>query len=111
MSKIAPRLKLEVVEQQATTKENVNKLIEFRQAVENGTLTCRDALFNLLDVLVCEGSATSFARLSQLDRSQRKWSSVYTAAEDGDIDSEWLRTYLAEQVPPTGICVYLTEWF
>ena len=92
---------------QETTKENVNKLIEFRQAVyENGMLTRRDALFDVLDALICEGSVSSFARLSQSDRFQRKWPSLYAAVEDGEIDSQWLRTYLAGQVPQRGMCVF-----
>ena len=42
------------MEQQATTKQDINKLIEFRQVIydsiyENGLLSRRDALFNLLD--------------------------------------------------------------
>jgi hypothetical protein len=71
------------VTQQATTKENLNKLIEFRQAVYDHGITCRrDAVFNLIDALLAKGSVTSFAMLSQADPFQRKWSSVYTAVED-----------------------------
>jgi hypothetical protein len=95
------------VEPQATTKENVNKLIEFRQAVyENGMRKRRDAMFDLLDALISEGAVASFARLSQSERFVRKWPSLYVAVEDGEIDSEWMRTYLAGQVPQTGICVF-----
>jgi hypothetical protein len=95
------------VEQQETTKENVNKLIEFRQAVyEHGMVARRDALFDLADALMCEGAVSSFVRLSQSERFMRKWSSLYAAVEDGEIDSHWLRTYLAGQVPQTGICVF-----
>jgi hypothetical protein len=95
------------VEQQATTKENVNKLIEFRQAVyENGMLKRRDALFDLLDALLCEGAVASFARLSQSERFVRKWPSLYAAVEDGELDCQWLRTYLAGQVAQTGLCVF-----
>jgi hypothetical protein len=95
------------VTQQATTKENGNKLIEFRQAVyENGILKRRDALFDLLDALICERSVASFARLSQSERFMRKWPSLYAAVEDGKLDSRWLRTYLAGQVPHTEINVF-----
>jgi len=39
------------VTQQATTQENINKLIEFRQSIyENGILTRKDALFDLWEV-------------------------------------------------------------
>jgi hypothetical protein len=78
---------------QETTKEYINKLIEFRQAVyEHGMVARRDALFNLLDALICEGSVSSFAMLSQSSQFQRKWPSLYAAVEDGEIDSQWLHT-------------------
>jgi hypothetical protein len=96
--------------QQASTKENINKLIEFRQAVyEHGMLARRDALFDLLDALVCEGPVSSFAMLSQSNQFQRKWPSLYAAVEDGGLDSAWLRTYLARQVPQQGICVFALD--
>lgn len=66
----------------------------------------RDALFNLLDALICEGPVSSFAMLSQSSQFQRKWPSLYAAVEDGEIDRQWLRTYLARQVPQRGSCVF-----
>ena len=93
--------------QQATTKANINKLIEFRQAVyENGFLARRDALFDLLDALIGKETIASFAMLSQSSQFRRKWPSLYAAIEDGAIDSAWLRTYLAGCVPQTGICIF-----
>jgi hypothetical protein len=95
------------VTQQETTKANINKLIEFRQAVyANGFSARRDALFDLLDALIAEGQVSSFAMLSQSSQFQRKWPSLYGAVEDGEIDSQWLRTYLARQVPQQGVCVF-----
>jgi hypothetical protein len=95
------------VTNQKSTKEEINKLIEFRQAIcENAFLARRDALFDLLDALICEGTVSSFARLSQSSRFQRKWPSLYAAFEDGEIDGSWLHTYLAQQVPQQGICVF-----
>jgi hypothetical protein len=79
------------VNNQTSTKENVNKLIEFRQAVyEHGMSARRDALFNLLDALICEGWVSSFAMLSQSEQFPRKWPSLYAAVEDGEIDSQHL---------------------
>jgi hypothetical protein len=66
----------------------------------------RDALFDLLDALLCEGAVVSFARLSQSERFMRKWPSLYAAVEDGELDCGWLQTYLAGQVPQTGLCVF-----
>jgi hypothetical protein len=95
------------VNNQRTTKANINKLIEFRQAIyEHGMTARRDALFNVLDALLCEGSVSSFAMLSQSEQFQRKWPSLYAALTDGRMDSEWLRRYLAEQVPSQGVCVF-----
>lgn len=90
-----------------STKENINKLIEFRQAVyEHGILARRDAMFNVLDTLLAEGPVSSFAMLSQSSQFERKWPSLYAAIEDGAIDSAWLRTFLARQVPQSGVCVF-----
>jgi hypothetical protein len=95
------------VTKQETTKKDISKLIEFRQAVyENGMQTRRDAMFDLLDALISEGAVSSFAMLSQSSQFQRKWPSLYAAVEDGELDSKWLRSYLAGQVPQQGICVF-----
>lgn len=95
---------------QETTKENINKLIEFRQAVyTHGMLKRRDALFELLDALVTTGQVSSFAMLSQSDRFRRKWPSIYAAIEDGRLDSEWLRKDLAQRAPKTGTCVFALD--
>ena len=86
-----------------STKENINKLIEFRQAVyQHGITVRRDAVFDLLDALIWQGPVSSFAMLSQAEQFQRKWPSLYAAVEDGQLDEVWLRTYLAQQVPQTG---------
>ena len=67
-------------------------------------------MFDLLDALISEGSvssfASSFAMLSQFSRFQRKWLSLYAANEDGELDSEWLRNNLVQQVPQRGICIF-----
>jgi len=95
------------VTQQATTQEDINKLIEFRQAIyENGLLARKDALFDVLDALLATGSVSSFAMLSQSERFQRKWPSLYASIEDGKFDSGWLRDFLGRQVPSKGICIF-----
>jgi hypothetical protein len=95
------------VKTQETTKEKVNKLIGFRQAVyENGMLARRDAMFDLLDALISVDPVFSFAMLSQSDRFQRKWPSLYAAIEDGELDSQWLRNHMVQQVPQKGMCVF-----
>jgi DDE superfamily endonuclease len=92
---------------QESTKQDINKLIEFRQAIyDHAFLARRDALFDLLDALISEGSVSSFAMLSLSSRFQRKWPSLYGAVEDGELDRQWLRTYLARQIPSQGIQVF-----
>lgn len=102
------------MEQKPSTKENINSLIEFRQAIyEHGFLARKDALFDLLDALVIEGKVNSFAYLSQSEQFRRKWPSLYAAVEDGRLDSAWLRQYLGRQVPAQGIQVFAldgTSW-
>ena len=98
------------MEQKASTKENINSLIEFRQAIyERGMLARRDALFELLDALIVEGRVSSFAMLSQSEYFRREWSSLYSAVEDGRLNSDWLRRFLAQQVPGQGINIYALD--
>jgi len=93
-----------------TTKENINKIIEFRQAIyEAGFIKRRDALFDLLDAIVVEGPVASFPMLSLSNVFKRKWPSAYDAVEEGQINQKWLANYLAQQVPQTGIQTYALD--
>jgi hypothetical protein len=95
------------VNNQATTTENINRIIEFRQALyDQGLLARKDALFDLLDALVMERPVASFPHLSLSSRFQRKWSSLYAAIEDGRLDNDWIHAFLARQVPADGIQVF-----
>jgi hypothetical protein len=90
-----------------STKENINILVEFRQAVYAHVFRKRrDALFDTLDALLSGGTFASFAYLSQSERFQRKWPSLYAAVEDGQIDSEAMHQLLISQLPQKGICVF-----
>lgn len=52
---------------QESTKQDINKLIEFGEAIyENGMLLRKDALFDVLDALLSAGSVSSFAKLSHI---------------------------------------------
>lgn len=89
-----------------STKENINRLTEFRQALyQHGFLRRQDALCELLDALLVQGPVPSFPWLSCSDEFQRKWHSLYAALQDGRLDEAWLRQYLAQQMPPDGIVV------
>jgi hypothetical protein len=59
--------------------------------------------------LLSSGTFASFAYLSQSERFQRKWPSLYAAVEDGQIDSEAMHQLLISQLPQKGICVFLLD--
>lgn len=91
--------------QQETTQENLNKIIEFRQAIyQNGMGKRCDSLFEAWDALMLQGMKTSFPWLSLSGVFRRKWHSLYKALEQGEIDVNWLTSYLGQQVPQVGIC-------
>jgi len=66
----------------------------------------RDALFDTLDAWLSGGTFASFAYLSQNERFQRKWPSLYAAVEDGQVDTQALRQLLVNHLPREGICVF-----
>lgn len=91
-----------------STRENINKLIEFRQEVYAARvfLARRDALFDTLDALLSGGTVASFAWLSQNEHFQRKWPSLYAAVEDGRVDTQALRALATRQLPREGTCIF-----
>ena len=90
-----------------TTQENLNKIIEFRQAInDNGFGKQRDALSEVLDAICMAGTITSFPMLSLSKVFKRQWHSLYKAVERGTVMEEWLCHYLAQQVPHEGIQYY-----
>ncbi len=92
---------------QMTTREHITQLIEFRQALySQGFQARRDALFEVLDAVLASPHPASFAHLSQSEWMQRQWGSLYAAVEDGQLDCPWLRTFLLQQVPREGVCVF-----
>lgn len=89
---------------QASTQEQFNKLIEFRQAIYDRFLTARrDAQFELLDALLSKGKVPSFPWLALAGCFQRQWSSLYDAVEQGVQDVTGLSQFLMGQVPTTGV--------
>lgn len=89
-----------------STNEQLNKLIEFRQAIyEQGLTERRDAQFELLDALMLAGPISSYAELSQRPVFRRSWSSLYAAVEDGGQDPAWIEEYLTSQLPRSGTLV------
>ena len=93
-----------------STREHISRLIEFRQAVYGRVFgKRRDALFDTLDALLSSGTFASFASLSQSERFQRKWPSLYAAVEDGQIDTAAVRPLLINQLPQKGICFFALD--
>jgi hypothetical protein len=97
-----------------STEKQLNRLSEFRQAVYQHSFGARrDALLELLDVLLLKAPVASFPMLSLSGWCRRKWPSLYAAVEDGHIDRTWLWPFLARQVPATGLQVFAldgTSW-
>ncbi len=107
LSKTALGENLGVMMTPTSTQEHINRLIEFRQAVSHhGFEQRRDALFDTVDALLAGGTFASFAYLSQNERFQRKWPSLYAAVEDGQVNVQALRDLLVRQLPQKGICVF-----
>ncbi len=92
------------MEEKSDTEKQISKLTEFRQAIyEHGFSRRRDAQFELLDALLVKDQIASFPMLSCSTAFTRRWHSAYAALGKGGQDTTWLRSYLAKQVPETGI--------
>jgi hypothetical protein len=98
------------VKNKETTQENLNKIIEFRQAVYEEIFgKRRDALFEAWDALLLNGALNSFPMLSQHMIFQRKWHSLYKALEKGEIDRDALESHLSKMVPQEGVRYYALD--
>jgi hypothetical protein len=89
------------MEKQNTTTQQLNKLIEFRQAVYNQVLLkAQDTQQELIDALLEGERIRSFPELSLSTRFQRKWHSSYTAIDRGEQAPEKLTALVKEQLAP-----------
>ncbi len=90
-----------------TTIQQINNLIEFRQAVhQTGLGKNRDALFELVDALIERPHASCAAEVSLSPLFRRSWSSLYKAVEKGKVNEASLAALFVRQVPTTGVQVY-----
>ena len=90
-----------------STIQQINNLIEFRQAVyQTGLGKSQDALFELLDALIERPHADCAAEISLSPFFRRKWSSLYKAVEKGEVNEAALSSLFMGQVPKTGVQVY-----
>lgn len=78
---------------------NLNTLQTFRQGIYTSFTRAADALFKVVDALVTETTAQSFAELALSPYFERRWSSLYEAFEDGRIDRKQLQQVLVEHLP------------
>src|SRR5712692_4022266 len=81
------------------TQMNLNTWQAFRHEVYGSFTRAADALFNVVDALVTETSAQSFAELSLSPYFARQWPSLYEAFEDGRIERERLQAALMHYLP------------
>jgi hypothetical protein len=93
---------------QHSTNQQVNKIIEFRQAIyQNAFRQEGEAQFELLDALTASGAILSFPELSLSPFFRREWGSAYAALERGQQAPDWLHHYLSQQIEPTAEGVVL----
>ena len=76
------------------------KLEVYRHNLYHSCFTrAADALFDLCDALLTDGSARSFVELSQAASFQRAWPSLYQALQDGRIDRPALIRLFVDLLP------------
>jgi len=78
---------------------NLSTLQAFRQGVYASLSRAADALFNTVDALLTESTASNFAELALSPFFTRRWASLYEAFEDGRIEAERLREVLLAHLP------------
>ena len=87
--------------QQSTTQQ-INKIIEFRQAIYQHAFSQeQDAQFELLDALTSSRPIRAFPELSLSPFFGRQWGSAYTVVERGQQEREWLTGYLSQHLEPS----------
>jgi len=92
---------------QTSTKENLNRIIDFRQGIyEAGFTKASDAQFELLDALLLTLAIRSFPELSLSPAFRRQWPSAYKAIEKGGQDTKWIEKRLHASVTQEGVKVY-----
>jgi DDE superfamily endonuclease len=81
------------------TGMNLTTLQTFRHGVYASFRRAADALFNTVDALLTEPTASSFAELSLSPSFERCWASLYEAFEDGRIDAGQMQQVFVEHLP------------
>lgn len=90
-----------------STIQQLNNLIEFRQAVyQSGLAKGRDALFELIDAIIERDHAACTAEISLSPLFRRQWGSLYKVVETGSLNTEALSKLFTKQVPTFGVQVF-----
>jgi hypothetical protein len=90
-----------------STNQQLNKIIEFRQAVHaSGLLKGQDALFEMMDAMIERAHVGCAAELSLSPQCRRGWGSVYKAVAAGEVDEKALSRLFVSQVPGTEVQVF-----
>jgi hypothetical protein len=84
-------------------------LSAFREAIYDAFDRRRDALFELLDALVCSGPVSSLPHLSLQPPHRRGWGSLYDALAAGRLREECLRALVARHPLADGASVYAVD--
>lgn len=98
------------MKKQKCNTEQLNKIIEFRQAIYTKCLTkYRDAQFELIDSLLSHQRLSSFAELTLSSAFRREWHSGYQAIRAGRQDKQAMAKLLHQQLPTKGMRVYALD--
>ncbi len=102
------------MEKQTSTTQQLNKLVEFRQAIyDQVLLKAQDAQFELIDALLEGAQISSFPELSLSTRFQRQWHSSYKAIVRGKQAPEKLMALARAQLKadePHVLAIDTTVW-
>lgn len=98
------------MKKQASTNEQLNKLIEFRQAIHQNCLTkYGDAQLDLMESVLSNDRVSSYAELTLSPQFKRQWHSGYQSMRSGRQDKEAIGKLLHKQLPTTGVRVYALD--
>ena len=81
------------------TKQQLNKLIAFRQQLYECLPKASDAQFQLVEALLSNRQVSSFAELSLAPRFERAWESAYDALEQGQQKQELMQHLFCRSLP------------
>ena len=96
--------------QERSTKEQLNKLIAFRQLLyTDGLEQARDAQFELIDAILTSDHIRSFVELSLSPLHRRNWSSAYAAIKHGQQDHDYLTRLFIHHLPRQSVAVFALD--